>query len=264
MGEAFIGSVQLDYSTLGSTNRFAQTLLSKTRPRAGTVITTAFQSAGEGQFGRSWFGSKGTNLCASVILYPQIPATAQFTLSAFVALALRDTVAHFIDKEVSVKWPNDIYVENRKIGGILIQNSISGKSIQNTIIGIGLNVNENNFPEHLPNATSMAIEVGHKATSGSDLAGSPFAIDIVMKKLIESMNDWHQRARNLPLGMLKKQYINHLYKYGEICAFHNSKNDITSSARIMGVDESGRLLLEFPEVGHVEAFTMNQIRHVIA
>jgi len=209
-----------------------------------------------------------------VILYPQIPASTQFTISAFVALALRDTVAHYIDKEISVKWPNDIYVENRKIGGILIQNSISAKSIENTIIGIGLNVNESSFPAHIPNPTSMAIEAGNAGKSGNDLAahtsvldnemaGSPFVIDSVMKKLLEFLNEWHQRAKNLPMEMLKKQYINNLYKYGEICAFHNNENDTISSARIMGVDESGRLLLEFTDVGHVKAYALNQIRHII-
>ena len=258
-----IGSAHLDYLTLASTNRFALTLLSKTRPRAGTVITAAFQSGGEGQFGRSWFGSKGTNLCLSVILYPRIPAGEQFTLSAFVALALRDTVAHFIDKHITVKWPNDIYVDDRKIGGILIQNSISGKSIQNAIIGIGLNVNESSFPEHIPNATSMAIEAGHTRNPDHDLAGPTFELDIVMKKLIEFLNDWHERAKNLPLEMLKKQYVNHLYKYGEVCMFHNKEIDTTTSARIMGVDDSGRLLLEFADVGRIEAYSLNQIRHVI-
>lgn len=252
MDEAFIGSVHLDYSTLASTNRFAQSLLSKTRPRAGTVITTAFQSAGEGQFGRPWFGSKGTNLCLSVILYPQIPATAQFTLSAFVALALRDTVDHFIDKHISIKWPNDIYVQDRKIGGILIQNSISGQNIQHAVIGIGLNVNEISFPSSLVNATSMTLEAGHH-----------FELHHVMNKLLGFLNEWHEHAKDLPLKLLKKQYANHLYKSGEICLFHNIEKDQTASARIMGVDDSGRLLLQYSDVGHVEAFTLNQIRHVI-
>jgi len=252
LDEALIGSVQLYYSTLTSTNRFAQLLLSKTRPRAGTVITTAFQSAGEGQFGRSWFGSKGTNLCLSLILYPQIPATAQFTLSAFAALALRDTVEHFIDKHVSIKWPNDIYVDDRKIGGILIQNSISGQTIQNAIIGIGLNVNETGFPSSLPNPTSLAMESGKK-----------FDLNRVMEKLIDFLNSWHKRAEELPLKILKKQYTNHLYNLGEVCLFCIVENDRTEAARISGVDDNGRIILEFPNAEHVKAFALNQIRQVI-
>jgi len=252
LDEAHIGSAQLYYPVLTSTNRFAQILLSKTRPRAGTVITAAFQSAGKGQFGRSWFGSKGTNLCLSVILYPQIPATAQFTLSLFAALALRDTVDHFIDKQICVKWPNDIYVEDRKIGGILIQNSISGQTIQHAIIGIGLNVNEITFPASLPNPTSLAMESGYK-----------FDLNNILQKLMEFLNKWHERAHNLPLEILKKQYTNHMYQLGEVCLFHVVEHDKTEEARLLGVDDSGRLLLEFSDVGLVKTFSLDQIRHVI-
>jgi BirA family transcriptional regulator, biotin operon repressor / biotin---[acetyl-CoA-carboxylase] ligase len=250
--ETRIGSAHLYYLTLTSTNRFAHLLLSKTLPRAGTVIVAGFQSAGEGQFGRSWFGSKGTNLYLSVILYPQIPAAEQFRLSAFVALALRDTVAYFMDRQTFVKWPNDIYVEDRKIGGILIQNSISGQTIQQSVIGIGLNVNEQIFPETLPNPTSLMIETGHKCDIYS-----------VMKKLVEYLNEWHERARNIPIKMLKNQYTNHLYNYGNDCLFHMTENNRTASARISGVDDTGRLLLKFSDVERVEAYTLNQIRQVV-
>ena len=249
MNKAVIGSAQLYFSTLTSTNQFANYLLSKTRPSAGTVISTAYQSVGEGQFGRSWFGSKGTNLYLSVILYPQIPAEAQFKLSAFVALALRDTVGHFIDKRVTIKWPNDIYVENRKIGGILIRNSISGLLIQNTVIGIGLNVNEIEFPGDLPNPTSVNIESGHD-----------FDLNTVMKKLLDFLNVWHQKAREMPFNILKKQYTAHLYNMGKISPFHKIETNTKLSARIHGVDDMGRLLLEIPDVGRVEAFALNQIR----
>lgn len=249
---ALIGSVQLHFVSLTSTNRFAQLLLSKTRPRAGTVISAGFQSAGEGQFGRSWFGSKGTNLCLSLILYPQIPVATQFKLSVFVALALRDTVAYFIDKPVFVKWPNDIIVDDRKISGILIQNSISGHSIQHSIIGIGLNVNETQYPESLPNATSILLQSGKKL----DLAE-------VTSKLLEFLNAWHSRAIDLPWNTMRTQYEQHMYCLGQVCPFYFKENERTLMACIEGVDDSGRLLLAISENKRTEAYTLNQVRQII-
>ena len=188
-----------------------------------------------------------------MILYPQIPAAAQFTLSAFVALALRDTVAQYIDQQVKIKWPNDIFVKDRKIGGILIQNSISGHAIQHAIVGIGLNVNELTFPRHIPNPTSLAIECERHLN-----------LEAVMETLMTMLNSWYIRMQQLPMPHLKLQYASHLYGVHQIRDFHLKANNEVISARINGIDDYGRILLQRAGHDKIESYSLDQIRQIIA
>ena len=129
------------FEVLSSTNTYATELLAKTTPSEGTVISAGFQEAGRGQIGSSWTASAGKNLLLSVIPYPRwLAARQQFTLSQAVALAVADTISSATGKMAEVKWPNDVYLEGKKLAGILIQNSLSGTYLQNAVVGIGLNV----------------------------------------------------------------------------------------------------------------------------
>ena len=124
------------------------------------IIWAERQSAGRGQRGHSWHSTEGENLTFSVVLKPTfLPIVEQFLLSEVVALALVDTFAAY-GIECRIKWTNDIYAEDRKITGVLIEHSLSGETLARTIVGIGINVNQRSFPDDLPNPTSMAIECG--------------------------------------------------------------------------------------------------------
>ena len=132
----------------------------------GTVVVTDRQTAGRGQRGNSWEAQPGANLTFSLLLRPQaIPAARQFELSMIVALevaaCVRRALAGAPDApQVCVKWPNDIYVGDRKIAGILIENSLSGSGIERSIAGIGLNVNQRRFLSDAPNPTSIIHYTG--------------------------------------------------------------------------------------------------------
>lgn len=132
----------------------------------GTVVVTDRQTAGRGQRGNSWEAQPGANLTFSLLLRPQaIPAARQFELSMIVALevagCVRRAIAPAADApQVCVKWPNDIYVGDRKIAGILIENSLSGSGIERSIAGIGLNVNQRRFLSDAPNPTSIIHYTG--------------------------------------------------------------------------------------------------------
>lgn len=132
----------------------------------GTVVVTDRQTAGRGQRGNSWEAQPGANLTFSLLLRPQaIPAARQFELSMIVALevaaCVRRALAGAPDApRVCVKWPNDIYVGDRKIAGILIENSLSGSGIERSIAGIGLNVNQRRFLSDAPNPTSIIHYTG--------------------------------------------------------------------------------------------------------
>ncbi len=128
----------------------------------GDIVVAESQSAGRGQRGNSWESAPGENLTFSLVVTPRfLPAGEQFLLSVAVSLALADTLAGY-GIDARVKWPNDIYVAGRKVAGILIENDILGENLSRSIIGIGLNVNQREFPAALPNPVSMALAANKK------------------------------------------------------------------------------------------------------
>ena len=132
----------------------------------GSIVVTDCQTAGRGQRGNSWEAEPGSNLTFSMLLKPTgIDASRQFELSMLVALAVADIVEEELDSveghpEVAVKWPNDIYVGNNKISGILIENTLCGFTIERSIAGIGLNVNQLRFISNAPNPVSLISYTG--------------------------------------------------------------------------------------------------------
>lgn len=123
----------------------------------GDVVVAEVQTAGRGQRGNRWESTEGENLTFSMVLKPTfLPVANQFLLSEAVALAVADALAEY-GIAAQVKWPNDIYVDGRKIAGILIENDIMGATMSRSIIGIGLNVNQTTFDPSLPNPVSMKI-----------------------------------------------------------------------------------------------------------
>lgn len=123
----------------------------------GTVVVAYSQTAGRGQRGNSWESAPGKNITMSLLLRPaNIVASNQFIISQAVSVAIVKVLRrHLSSGRVSVKWPNDIYVDDRKICGILIENTLSGKSIDYSIIGMGINVNQQEFLSDAPNPVSM-------------------------------------------------------------------------------------------------------------
>jgi BirA family biotin operon repressor/biotin-[acetyl-CoA-carboxylase] ligase len=126
----------------------------------GTVIAVRNQTSGRGQRTHTWESQPGCNLTFSLLLRPSnISASEQFTLSKRVSLAIVDVLDQYVEG-VSIKWPNDIYVGDRKICGILIENTLSGYSIERSIVGIGLNVNQMQFVSDAPNPVSLVQLIG--------------------------------------------------------------------------------------------------------
>lgn len=141
-----------------STNRWL-------RERGGEgdmVVVADYQTAGKGQGNNSWESERGKNLLFSVLYHPQrIPANRQFHISMAVSLAIADALGEHIG-DVSIKWPNDIYWRNAKICGILIENRLLGQTIRDSIIGVGVNVNQRQFHSNAPNPVSLWQIHGHE------------------------------------------------------------------------------------------------------
>ena len=145
-----------------STNSYLADLCQRQDVAELTCVYTAFQSAGRGQRGNSWESEPGKNLLFSFVTYPDfLEARRQFLLSQVTALALQEVLSQYAE-HIAIKWPNDIYAGDRKISGMLVENSLSGENVRTSVIGIGLNVNQTEFPTELPNPVSMALLTGEK------------------------------------------------------------------------------------------------------
>lgn len=241
-----IGTTYLFFPHLASTNQVAMELVSKTRPRPGTVIYTDFQTQGQGQYGRKWHGSPGHNLYMSCIISPGIPPSQQSVLSTFASLAVRDTISEFIGTNATIKWPNDVYVGNRKVCGLLIQNVMSSTEVHFSVIGVGINVNETEFPADAPNPTSLKLE------------GVDTTVQEVRKRLVSHLNEWSERAAALPLGMIHRHFQKHMFRLNERSRFILENGDDIAGT-IKGIDDSGRLLLQ-TETG-LKAFHQGHLRY---
>jgi BirA family biotin operon repressor/biotin-[acetyl-CoA-carboxylase] ligase len=145
-----------------STNRYLREYIAKKRLPEGSAVISENQTAGRGQSGTYWESAPGANLTFSLVLYPDwIPANRQFIIACITSLAVKETVDAYTG-DISIKWPNDIYWRHKKICGTLIENSISGKQLYSSIIGIGLNLNQTRFTGDAPNPVSLRQITGQE------------------------------------------------------------------------------------------------------
>jgi BirA family biotin operon repressor/biotin-[acetyl-CoA-carboxylase] ligase len=155
----FIGKNVIQLDTTPSTNDYLKQLCDKQAVLDGTVVYTSNQTAGRGQQGNTWEMQKGAGLALSFFLKPNfLPIEKQFYLNMAVSLAVREFCEYFTDQEVAVKWPNDILINQKKVAGILIENTIQGSKIAQTVVGIGVNVTQKKFSSDLVHATSLSIQ----------------------------------------------------------------------------------------------------------
>ena len=218
----------------GSTNRDLARMEGEAADRGQPLpefftVSSDFQEAGRGQGSNRWFSDAGENMLCSILFRPPVPAARQFLFNQYFSLTVRKFLLRYVP-EVQVKWPNDIYVGNRKIAGILIEHSVMGDRISRTIAGIGLNINQKKFPSPLPNPTSIYRETGMRHDVGALTA-----------ELVALCAAEYGRLSEENAAGLQSEYLACLYQRGEFCSY--LIGDERVSARIDGVDAYGRLLL---------------------
>ena len=230
-----------------STNSEAQALILQNRASEGCTVITDFQTAGRGQRGNQWQGAPAENLMLSVVWQPTfLAATEQFRLSQAVALGVHDWAGTLLgpDPKLKLKWPNDLYYADQKLGGILIENSLSGSKIQYSIIGIGLNINQQALA--LPTATSFAL-----------LTGRAYDRAALAARLLECLERRYLQLRAGQVGTLRRDYLQALYRYQETHPFVIDGQ--TVSGQIVGVEEDGRLAVAIGD--ELRRFGLQEIRH---
>jgi BirA family transcriptional regulator, biotin operon repressor / biotin---[acetyl-CoA-carboxylase] ligase len=243
----FVGNVVQHFAETPSTNVLAVEAIAKTKPTEGTVISADFQSAGKGQIGRNWHSSPGQNLLQSLILYPHwLAVRDQFALSQAMALGVADAVSDFSTEVALVKWPNDIYLANRKVAGILIQNGISGTRLQWSVVGIGLNVNEVDFPSALPLAGSLCQHLG-----------APLERAAVQAALFQRLEQRYLQLKADP-ERIRQAYLEKLYRYQSWHPYQRTASGAIFQGQIIGVQTSGKLDIQM-EDGIVQCFDLKEV-----
>ena len=194
-----------------------------------TVLYTDWQSKGRGMVGNVWESNPQENILASFYLTPPILPQDQSLMNIFFSLAVRKMLAKYLPI-VKIKWPNDIYIHNKKIAGILMEHSIQGDKIIYTIAGVGINLNQNTF-DFAPNPTSILLETGFYNGRIT-----------LIKELYYIAKNYYQLIEQGEYEQLRKEYYWHLYRFGEFRSF--LIKDELIAAKITGVDGFGRLQLE--------------------
>lgn len=232
----FVGKVAIRLTKVDSTNVYAREFISKMNPIEGTAIYADEQYAGRGQIGSKWHAQAKENLTVSFIFNPNfLLAREQFYLSQIVALSIYDLIVSFgfSSEDTKIKWPNDLYIKDKKIAGILIENILRGVHIQHSIVGIGINVNQDKFNSDLKNPTSFSIEKQKK-----------FDLEQVFLQLCDALEKWYLVLRSRDFDTIKKAYLKHLYLYQRKHTFFDKERDDYVEGVIEGVADNGWLLLK--------------------
>jgi len=230
MKKPILGKPILKLTSVDSTNNYATALLSNDTTGEGTVILADVQTQGRGHGGNKWFSDAGKNLLCSIILKPDfLVAERQFFLSMCVSNAIHDLILP-IARPVFIKWPNDILLIGKKVAGILIENTIIGNHMNTSVIGIGLNVNQEYFPCDLHDPISLSIATGKKYDLNNILSG-----------LIKSLSFHIEKLYLEQYAEIKTIYLNNLWSLNE-WAFYTDTSGIFEG-RIADVADSGELMM---------------------
>ena len=249
LGE-IIGCETLWYSDTESTNDLAHNAI-KNNTANGTVFTTDNQIRGRGQRNNGWESEPSKNLTFSIVLYPDfLKVEEQFLLSKAISVAVVDFLKE-CRLTSKIKWPNDIYVGDKKVTGILIEHSITGNSIKSSIVGVGLNVNQKVFVSDAPNPTSILLELNIEKELDREKS---------LQRLLFLFEQRYKALMIRDFANIEKDYSVHLYRYNEFYQYVSNSNKF--NAKIVGISNIGELILE-TEQGEQKKFGFKEIAFVI-
>ena len=208
-----------------------------------------------------WESEVGKNLTFSLAVDMSfLPAERQFLLSEAVPLGIVEMLDKLLPPEkLSIKWPNDIYVEDRKICGILIEHGISGEMLSSSVCGIGLNINQKEFPKDLPNPTSLIKELKE---------GTPdFSLTDELEILVSEIYRFYDRAKEEfaqtgKFDSLYNQYLDKLYRKNEFHRYIETEGNKEVEARIIGLSDTACIVLEYRD-GSRKTFAFKEISYII-
>ena len=224
------------------------------------TIRTDYQSAGRGQAGNGWESEDGKNLLFSTLLRCEVQAAEQFRLTMAVSVAMTEVLAHHLPAggSLTIKWPNDIYFGDKKLAGILVENTLAGSRVAYSIVGIGLNVNQRVFRSPAPNPVSM-----------QQITGKEYDAAALLDEYLAALPRW----LDMPAELLQEAYMSRLYRRTGLHPYIEREVSLVPTAiaqnadgaflaEIQGITPQGELVLR-KENGETKAYHFKQIRFVI-
>lgn len=232
--------IKLD--AIDSTNSFLKELAQNSTLEEYTVVVTKNQTSGRGQMNNSWHSEPNKNLTFSIFTrFKSLPIQHQPYLNFAISLAIFHVLKSMSVPNLAIKWPNDIMSGNQKICGTLVETTFANQRIKNTIIGIGLNVNQEEFPSNISNVSSL-----------KNILHEEFDLEKIMVQLIEEIQS---KIRDIELHKFEeiyKSYLNHLYKKDIPAAFKNEKTGLFFMGIIKSVSKKGNLRIQLDDDSIVE------------
>jgi BirA family transcriptional regulator, biotin operon repressor / biotin---[acetyl-CoA-carboxylase] ligase len=239
----FLGQRIIYFPLCESTSSAAQQLLYKNEATEGTVVVTGHQTLGRGQRGNSWEAEPGQNITLSFILSPRfLDLNQQFYLNMAISLGVLYFGRLYLSGRLTLKWPNDLFYEDKKWGGILIENSVQGIRLQHSVVGIGINVNQTHF-------------FSPKAVSFTQITGQQYQLPALIACLLEQIEKQYLALRYRHLSQIRLKYLQNLYRYQELA--HYQIDGQEAVGQILGVDEEGRLAVQVNET--IRHFKLKEI-----
>lgn len=243
-----IGSTFVELNSIDSTNTYAMQQIKAKLAEHGTVYFAYTQTNGRGSRGKSWYSQTGSNIMISAVLDTSwLNIQKQFLLSAAMGLATHDFLDNQVHNDIAIKWTNDIYYQNKKIAGILVENNIKGNKMQWSIVGIGININQTIFHDSIPNATSLALITNKK-----------YQVVKFAHILCEFLEKRFKQLMQGKEAEIMKEYNDKLYKKDKKIKL--KKGDVVFPCTVKGVTENGFLTVKN---GKEETFDFGEVEWII-
>jgi len=240
----------IELKTVDSTNLYAEQLLKTQKVREGTVIFAYEQTSGKGQGENTWESEPGKNALFSLVLFPGFLSPAQqFLLNKVITLGVLDFLSRFhIKQRCSIKWPNDIYAGNSKLGGVLIQNTVCGSVFESCIAGIGVNINQETFSPGLRNPVSL-----------KQIIGKEYPVKDAVDSIVAGIDKRYHQLKSGVSENPDREYSERLLWIKEWKNYSVDKKLI--KGKILGVDEFGGLILKGGD-GRIKTYQHDEIGFV--
>lgn len=238
----------LELDSVDSTNNFLRHYRASDGQRM-VLVTAEYQTSGRGSGSNVWESQRGKNLLFSFLLHPKwVDAEEMFGLSEVAALAVKEALEEYAEG-FSVKWPNDIYFGNKKIAGLLIENVLEGHCVGQSVIGVGLNVNQLDFVSDAPNPVSLARVLGHEVERR-----------FVLEKVVEHFSHRYDQLEHEGRAQIHADYLSCLFRKGEEHLYVDSQG--LFQAVLQDVELSGHLILRDSE-GRERRYAFKEVQYII-
>ena len=234
---------------INSTSSYLRMMCESEKLEEFTTIVAKHQSAGRGQRGNSWESEAGKNLLFSFVLHPLfLQARNQFLLSQIVSLAIKEELDTYAT-DFSIKWPNDIYWNEKKICGILIENDLYGENIGQSIAGIGINLNQSTFISNAPNPVSL-----------NQITGEEYEIPEILNNILIRVREYYKMLKENDISTINDHYKNSIFRKEGFHRYMDTNGEFI--AEITDIETDGKLILN-DENGDMRSYAFKEVQFLL-